>query len=77
MDNYLFYFILDFQKTTFWAPGGFGFFLGIFSLALGITLFVASCYFYKRYRQERTFAFKKNLEEENSYRIMPNTKSPA
>jgi len=60
----------NFQKKSFWAPGGFGFFMGIFSLALGIAFFVASFYLYRRMRQEQSTKMLSSIDE-GAYKILP------
>lgn len=66
---------IDFQKNTFWGPGGFGFFLGLFSFAIGIAMMVASVYIFRRYRQEK-LAVMYGIGDDG-YTIMPNNKTTA
>jgi len=64
----------NFQKNSFWGPGGFGFFMGIFSLGIGIALFVASFYLYRRFRQDKASQMLSSIGEEGTYRIIPGNK---
>jgi hypothetical protein len=72
--NKYFNYLIDFQKNTFWGPGGFGFFLGLFSFSLGIVMIVAAVYIFRRYRQDKLSLMLGTIGEDG-YRIMENTSS--